>query len=131
MEDRINSVLAELAATDAKREALEKELHDLRIKNLGKLDAEKGKAIKDAEKQLNTKQFQTAQSARQTAENTSAVRNHIAKFIQEEAKEGRTQLNYGVYYLCEAQLNGIITELSDLGYDVEHKTDECELIIMW
>lgn len=132
MEDkRMDEVLAELTNMDAKRAALEAELNELRIKNIGKLENQKAKAEADARLKNRSKQFITAKTARTTAETTAAVKNHIAKFILEEAKEGRTQTNYCTYALCDAQLNSIVEELSNLGYDVDLQAEDNELVIKW
>ena len=130
MEERMSQILAQLTEMDAQRAALERELNDLKLKNIGKLDAAT-KAEATATLKNRSKQFVTAQSARQTAENTAAVKNHIAKFIQEESKEGRTQLNFCTCYLCDVQLNSVVEELSALGYDVDLNTEDNELVIKW
>lgn len=69
--------------------------------------------------------------ARRIAELTNAVRNRIAKFIQEESKEGKTRLDFGTWGLCDTQVNNLKEELSELGYDVTYQKDTDELIIKW
>ena len=75
--------------------------------------------------------FVAAKTARETAETTCAFKNHVAKAIDETAKEGMTQINYGVCGVCEKQVNAIITELTDLGYDVYLDNENQELAIKW
>jgi len=108
----------------AKKEAEEKliRLKDDKIKQY-----QKDRELKIA----NSKKLITANEARTLAESTAAVRNHIAKFIQEEAKEGRTGFGYCIWGVAEAQIAAISEELVSLGYNVERKTDTDELIIKW
>ena len=131
MEDkRMEEVLAELASTEAKKAALEAELNGLRRKNIGKLSSQV-KAEADARLKNRNKQFITAQSARVQAETTMSVRNHIAKAILEESKEGHIETTYCTYALCDAQLNAIVEELTNLGYEVDLQAEDHALIIKW
>ena len=75
--------------------------------------------------------FVSAKTARKIAETTSAFKNHIAKIIDETAKEGMTQLIYFVGDICDAQVNRVLSELSALGYEVALNDATQELIIRW
>ena len=75
--------------------------------------------------------FVAAKTARETAETTCAFKNHIAKFIDETAKEGMIQVVYFVGDVCDAQVNAVINELDSLGYEVNLNGETQELTIKW
>jgi hypothetical protein len=75
--------------------------------------------------------FIAAKTAREIAETTSAFKNHIAKIIDDTAKEGITQVSYFIGNICDIQLNAIIKELADLGYEVDLNGENEELVIKW
>lgn len=133
MEDRTAELLAEIANAEAKKAAAEDELNALRLKNVEKLTAEQEALRRGAFKNRANKsrQFVSAETAHNTAENTAAPKNHIAKAIMEEAKEGRTILYYSVDGICDVQLNSIINELHELNYDVDFSIDDNLLTIKW
>ena len=78
-----------------------------------------------------SRNFVSAKTARNLAETSNAFKNHIAKFIDEEAKEGKTEIHYGTYGVCEVQIDTVINELANLGYKVEFNSEDQELVIMW
>lgn len=75
--------------------------------------------------------FVAAKTARETAETTSAFKNHVAKIIDDTAKEGMTQVIYYVGDICDTQVDAAINELTDLGYDVNLSGETQELTIKW
>lgn len=75
--------------------------------------------------------FVAAKTARETAETTCAFKNHVAKIIDDTAKEGMMQVTYFIGDICDAQVNAVVTELADLGYDVDLNGETQELIIKW
>lgn len=78
-----------------------------------------------------SKSFVSAKTARSLAETSNAFKNHIAKFIDEEAKEGRTELHYSTCGVCEIQVDTVTNELTELGYKVDFEEEDQELIIKW
>ena len=73
--------------------------------------------------------FVAAKTAREIAETTSAFKNHVAKIIDDTAKEGMTQVIYFVSDICDAQVNAVVNELIDLGYVVDLSGETQELVI--
>lgn len=81
--------------------------------------------------QRKSKEFVDAKSARNLAETSSALKNHIAKLIRDESEEGRTMLDYCIWGVCGAQVNSVTEELRGLGYTVDVDPDVDELHIRW
>jgi hypothetical protein len=129
MEDKIKALTEELETLHVKEAAAERRLAELRAANAEKVAAERDGGIKL--KSAKCKSFVTAKTARETAETTCAFKNHIAKFIDEEAKEGRIELHYCTYGICEIQVDTVTSELTDLGYKVEFSSENQELTIKW
>lgn len=75
--------------------------------------------------------FVAAKTARETAETTYAFKNHVAKLIDDTTKEGMIQVIYYVGDICDAQVNTVVNELADLGYDVDLNSETQELTIKW
>ena len=124
MENEIKALTEELKALKAKETETTRRLAELRAQNAEKFAIENSKLSK-------SKSFISAQSARVSAETSYAFKNHIAKCIIEEAKEGRTELHYGTYGVCDSQINSVITELTDLGYNINFNSQEFDLVIKW
>ena len=82
-------------------------------------------------RQSKIRTFVSAKTARNIAETTSAFKNHIAKIIEDTAKEGMTQLSYFVGDICDVQVNRAINELNELDYEVVFNDKDRELIIKW
>ena len=80
---------------------------------------------------VKNKTFVTAKAARKIAETTCVFKNHIANLIDDVAKDGMTQLTYFVGDICDAQVNQVISELLDLGYEVTLNNETKVLIIKW
>ena len=80
---------------------------------------------------VKNKTFVTAKAARKIAETTCVFKNHIANLIDDIAKDGRTQLTYFVGDICDAQVNQVISELLNLGYEVALNNGTKELVIKW
>ena len=129
MEDKINALIEELRASEVEEGEIEKRLAELKANNAEKVMAELDGGIKLRQSKIRT--FVSAKTARHIAETTSAFKNHIAKIIEDTAKEGMTQLIYFVDDICNAQVNRVISELSELGYDVVFNDVTKELIIKW
>ena len=129
MEDRINAMIEELRASEVEEGETEKRLAELKANNAEKAAVEFDGGIKLRQSKVRT--FVSAKTARHIAETTSAFKNHIAKIIEETAKEGMTQLIYFVGDICSAQVNRVISELSELGYEVVLNDVTQELIIKW
>ena len=130
MEDKINALFEELRASEVEEGETEKRLAELKANNVEKVAAaELDGGIKLRQSKIRT--FVSAKTARHIAETTSVFKNHIAKIIEDTAKEGMTQLIYFVGDICDAQVNMVISELSELSYDVVLNDKDQELIIKW
>ena len=129
MEDRINAMIEELRASKVEEGETEKRLAELKANNAVKVMAELDGGIKLRQSKIRT--FVSAKIARNIAETTSAFKNHIAKIIEETAKEGMTQLSYFVGDICDIQVNRVINELNELGYEVVLNDKTQELVIKW
>ena len=129
MEDKINALFEELRASEVEEGETEKRLAELKANNAEKVMAELDGGIKLRQSKIRT--FVSAKIARNIAETTSSFKNHIAKIIEETAKEGMTQLSYLVGDICDIQVNRVINELNELGYEVVLNDKTQELIIKW
>ena len=129
MEDKINALIEELRASEVEEGETEKRLAELKANNAAKVMAELDGGIKLRQSKIRT--VVSAKIARNIAETTSAFKNHIAKIIEETAKEGMTQLIYFVGDICDIQVNKVINELNELGYEVALNDKTKELIIKW
>ena len=129
MEDKIKALTEELRASEVEEGETEKRLAELKANNADKVMAELDGGIKLRQSKIRT--FVSAKTARRIAETTSAFKNHIAKIIEETAKEGMTQLIYFVGDICDIQVNKVISELNELGYEVVLDDKTKELIIKW
>ena len=126
MEDKIKVLTEELRASKAEDAGIERRLAD---NNAEKITTELDGGVKL--KRPKIRMFVSAKTARKIAETTSAFKNHIAKIIDETAKEGMTQLIYFVGDICDVQVNRVLSELSVLGYEVVLNDATQELIIRW
>lgn len=129
MEDKINALFEELRASEVEEGETEKRLVELKANNAEKAAVEFDGGIKLRQSKIRT--FVSAKTARNIAETTSAFKNHIAKIIEETAKEGMTQLSYFVGDICDIQVNRVINELNELGYEVVLNDKTQELVIKW
>ena len=129
MEDKINALFEELRASEVEEGETEKRLAELKANNAEKVMTKLDGGIKLRQSKIRT--FVSAKIARNIAETTSAFKNHIAKIIEETAKEGMTQLIYFVGDICDIQVNKVINELNELGYEVALNDKTKELIIKW
>ena len=129
MEDKIKALTEELRTSDVEEGETEKRLAELKANNAAKVMTELDGGIKLRQSKLRT--FVSAKIARNIAETTSAFKNHIAKIIEETAKEGMTQLSYFVGDICDIQVNRVINELNELGYEVVLNDKTQELVIKW
>ena len=129
MEDKIKALTEELRASEVEEGEIEKRLAELKANNAEKVTAELDGGIKLRQSKIRT--FVSAKIARNIAETTSSFKNHIAKIIEETAKEGMTQLSYFVGDICDIQVNRVINELNELGYEVALNDKTQELIIKW
>ena len=129
MEDKINALIEELRASEVEEGETEKRLAELKANNAEKVMAELDGGIKLRQSKIRT--FVSAKTARNIAETTSAFKNHIAKIIEDTAKEGMTQLSYFVGDICDVQVNRAINELNELDYEVVFNDKDRELIIKW
>ena len=129
MEDKIKAMTEELRASEAEEGETEKRLAELKANNTEKVMVELDGGIKLRQSKIRT--FVSAKIARNIAETTSAFKNHIAKIIEETAKEGMTQLSYFVGDICDVQVNRVINELNELGYEVVLNDKTQELTIKW
>ena len=129
MEDKIKALTEELRASGVEEGETEKRLAELKANNADKVMAELGGGIKLRQSKIRT--FVSAKTARNIAETTSAFKNHIAKIIEETAKEGMTQLVYFVGDICDIQVNRVVNELNELGYEVVLNDKTQELVIKW
>lgn len=126
MEDKIKALTEKLRASKAEDAGIERCLAD---NNAEKVMAELDGGVKLRRPKV--RMFVSAKVARKIAETTSAFKNHIAKIIDETAKEGMTQLIYFVGDICDVQVNRVLSELSELGYEVVLNDATQELIIRW
>ena len=129
MEDKIKALTEKLKALETEEAEITKHLAELKANNVEKTAVELDGGIKLRQSKIRT--FVSAKTARHIAETTSAFKNHIAKIIEDTAKEGMTQLIYFVGDICDAQVNMVISELSELSYDVVLNDKDQELIIKW
>lgn len=129
MEDKIKALTEKLRASDVEEGETEKRLAELKANNVDKVMAELDGGIKLRQSKIRT--FVSAKIARNIAETTSAFKNHIAKIIEETAKEGMTQLSYFVGDICDIQVNRVVNELNELGYEVVLNDKTQELTIKW
>ena len=129
MEDKINALIEELRASEVEEGETEKRLAELKANNAEKVMTELDGGIKLRQSKIRT--FVSAKTARNIAETTSAFKNHIAKIIEDTAKEGMTQLSYFVGDICDVQVNRAINELNELDYEVVFNDKDRELIIKW
>lgn len=129
MEDKIKALTEKLRASEVEEGETEKRLAELKANNVDKVMAELDGGIKLRQSKIRT--FVSAKIARNIAETTSAFKNHIAKIIEETAKEGMTQLIYFVGDICDIQVNRVINELNELGYEVVLNNKTQELTIKW
>ena len=129
MEDKIKALTEELRASEIEEGETNKHLAELKANNAEKVATELDGGVKLRQSKI--RMFVSAKTARKIAETTSAFKNHIAKIIENTAKEGMTQLIYFVDDICNAQVNRVISELSELGYEVVFNDVTKELIIKW
>ena len=129
MEDKIKAMTEELRASEVEEGETEKRLAKLKANNAEKVMTKLDGGIKLRQSKIRT--FVSAKIARNIAETTSSFKNHIAKIIEETAKEGMTQLSYFVGDICDIQVNRVINELNELGYEVALNDKTQELIIKW
>ena len=129
MEDKIKALTEELRASDVEEGETEKRLAELKANNAEKVTIKLDGGIKLRQSKIRT--FVSAKTARNIAETTSSFKNHIAKIIEETAKEGMTQLSYFVGDICDIQVNRVINELNELDYEVVLDDKTKELIIKW
>ena len=130
MEDKIKALTEKLKALETEEAEITKHLAELKANNVEKVAAaELDGGIKLRQSKIRT--FVSAKTARHIAETTSAFKNHIAKIIEETAKEGMTQLIYFVGDICDVQVNRVISELGELGYEVVLNDKTQELTIKW
>ena len=129
MEDKIKALTEKLRASEVEEGETEKRLAELKANNAEKVMAELDGGIKLRQSKIRT--FVSAKIARNIAETTSAFKNHIAKIIEETAKEGMTQLSYFVGDICDVQVNRVVNELNELGYEIVFNTKTHELVIKW
>ena len=129
MEDKIKALTEKLKALETEEAEITKHLVELKANNAEKAAVEFDGGIKLRQSKVRT--FVSAKTARHIAETTSAFKNHIAKIIEETAKEGMTQLSYFVGDICDIQVNRVINELNELGYEVVLNDKTQELAIKW
>ena len=129
MEDKIKALTEELRAAEVEEGEIEKRLAELKANNAEKVRTELDGGIKLRQSKIRT--FVSAKTARHIAETTSAFKNHIAKIIEETAKEGMTQLIYFVGDICDVQVNRVVNELNELGYEIVFNAKTQELVIKW
>ena len=129
MEDKIKALTEELRASEVEGGETEKRLAELKANNAEKVMTELDGGIKLRQSKIRT--FVSAKTARHIAETTSAFKNHIAKIIEETAKEGITQLIYFVGNICDVQVNRVVNELNELGYEIVFNAKTQELTIKW
>ena len=129
MEDKIKALTEKLKALETEETEITKHLAELKANKAEKVTTELDGGIKLRQSKIRT--FVSAKTARNIAETTSAFKNHIAKIIEDTAKEGMTQLSYFVGDICDVQVNRAINELNELDYEVVFNDKDRELIIKW
>ena len=129
MEDKIKALTEKLKALETEEVEITKHLVELKANNIEKTAVEFDGGVKLRQSKI--RMFVSAKTARNIAETTSTFKNHIAKIIEDTAKEGMTQLIYFVGDICNVQVNRVISELSELGYEVVLNDVTQELIIKW
>ena len=129
MEDKIKALTEELRTSEVEEGESEKRLAELKANNTEKVTTKLDGGIKLRQSKIRT--FVSAKTARNIAETTSSFKNHIAKIIEETAKEGMTQLSYFVGDICDAQVNRVVNELNELGYEIVFNAKTQELTIKW
>ena len=129
MEDKIKALTEKLKVLETEEAEITKHLVELKANNAEKVMTELDGGIKLRQSKIRT--FVSAKTARNIAETTSAFKNHIAKIIEDTAKEGMTQLSYFVGDICDIQVNRAINELNELDYEVVLNDKDQELIIKW
>ena len=129
MEDKIKALTEKLKALETEEAEITKHLAELKANKAEKVTTELDGGIKLRQSKIRT--FVSAKTARNIAETTSAFKNHIAKIIEDTAKEGMTQLSYFVGDVCDIQVNRAINELNELDYEVVFNDKDRELIIKW
>ena len=129
MEDKIKALTEKLKVLETEEAEITKHLAELKANKAEKVTTELDGGIKLRQSKIRT--FVSAKTARNIAETTSAFKNHIAKIIEDTAKEGMTQLSYFVGDICDVQVNRAINELNELGYEVVFNDKDRELIIKW
>lgn len=129
MEDKIKALTEKLKALETEEAEITKHLAELKANKAEKVTTELDGGIKLRQSKIRT--FVSAKTARNIAETTSAFKNHIAKIIEDTAKEGMTQLSYFVGDVCDLQVNRAINELNELDYEVVFNDKDRELIIKW
>ena len=129
MEDKIKALTEKLKALETEEAEITKHLAELKANNVEKTAVELDGGIKLRQSKIRT--FVSAKTARHIAETTSAFKNHIAKIIEETAKEGMTQLIYFVGDICDVQVNRVVNELNELGYEIVFNAKTQELTIKW
>lgn len=129
MEDKIKALTEKLKALETEEVEITKHLAELKANNAEKVTTELDGGIKLRQSKIRT--FVAAKTARNIAETTGAFKNHIAKIIEDTAKEGMTQLIYFVGDICDIQVNRVINELNELDYEVVLNDKTQELIIKW
>ena len=129
MEYKIKALTEELRAPEVEEGETDKRLAELKANNAEKVTTELDGGVKLRQSKI--RMFVSAKTARKIAETTSTFKNHIAKIIEDTAKEGMTQLIYFVGDICNVQVNRVISELSELGYEVVLNDITQELIIKW
>ena len=129
MEDKIKALTEKLKALETEEAKITKHLAELKANKAEKVTTELDGGIKLRQSKIRT--FVSAKTARNIAETTSAFKNHIAKIIEDTAKEGMTQLSYFVGDICDIQVNRTINELNELDYEVVFNDKDRELIIKW
>ena len=129
MEDKIKALTEKLKVLETEEAEITKHLAELKANKAEKVTTELDGGIKLRQSKIRT--FVSAKTARNIAETTSAFKNHIAKIIEDTAKEGMTQLSYFVGDICDVQVNRAINELNELDYEVVFNDKDRELIIKW
>ena len=129
MEDKIKALTEKLKALETEEAEITKHLAELKANKAEKVTTELDGGIKLRQSKIRT--FVSAKTARNIAETTSAFKNHIAKIIEDTAKEGMTQLSYFVGDICNVQVNRVISELGELDYEVVLNDKTQELVIKW
>ena len=129
MEDKIKALTEKLKVLETEEAEITKHLAELKANKAEKVTTELDGGIKLRQSKIRT--FVSAKTARNIAETTSAFKNHIAKIIEDTAKEGMTQLSYFVGDICDIQVNRTINELNELDYEVVFNDKDRELIIKW